>query len=257
MTYSQKLVIHVSVAAVLALFSAVTEVKAAEFQGDYDDLKEELKVLRRKVSDLEHHCKILDMGMAEVPNELKELKAQVKALQNKGKNTESNSIPPVPGMSIGEVYKMVLEIDEKLGAMESEKRSLYEAVERMKRDIESERLERNTSIEAARAEARSVTEVLAPEVKGTLVELPSMVAKMKRFDRTGRYIMQLLSPAASLNETADEDKLNSFQFEENSIAVPEEETNEPTTESDAEIHAAADDRRSDVPRHSPSAEVQH
>uniref|UniRef100_A0A131YGP3 Uncharacterized protein n=1 Tax=Rhipicephalus appendiculatus TaxID=34631 RepID=A0A131YGP3_RHIAP len=251
MTYSQKLVIHVSVAAVLALFSAVTEVKAAEFQGDYDDLKEELKVLRRKVSDLEHHCKILDMGMAEVPNELKELKAQVKALQNKGKNTESNSIPPVPGMSIGEVYKMVLEIDEKLGEMESEKRSLYEAVERMKRDIESERLERNISIEAARAEARSVTEVLAPEVKGTLVELPSMVAKMKRFDRTGRYIMQLLSPAASLNETADEDKLNSFQFEENSIAVPEEETNEPTTESDAEIHAAADDRRSDVPRHSP------
>ncbi|KAL1420634.1 hypothetical protein MTO96_023883 [Rhipicephalus appendiculatus] len=248
MTYSQKLVIHVSVAAVLALFSAVTEVKAAEFQGDYDDLKEELKVLRRKVNDLEHHCKVLDMGMAEVPGELKELKSQVKALQNKGKNTESNSIHPVPGMSIGEVYKKVLEIDEKL---ESEKKSLREAVERMERDIESERLERNISMEAARAEARSVTELLAPEVKRTLVELPSMMAEMKRFDRTGRYIVQLLSPARSQNETADKDKLNSVQFEGNSIAVPKEETNEPTTESDAEVYAVADDRRSNVPRHSP------
>ncbi|KAL3184423.1 hypothetical protein MRX96_031833 [Rhipicephalus microplus] len=245
MAYFQRLKIHVSVAIVLVLVSAATEVEATEFQG--------LKDLKTQVSDLAkrwHECSVSLTGMAEVPGELKDLKAQVEAMKNKRYNTASNLIPPVPGLSIDAAFKKVLEIDKRLSAMEVENKSLREAMEQMKRDMHSERLERKSSVQAVRAEARSVAELLVPEVKQTLVELPSMVAKMKRFFRTGRDVMQFLSPTRSPNDTADQDKLNTVQMERNSVAVPEEETSEPTNELDAEVNAAAYNQRGNVPHHS-------
>lgn len=242
MPYFQTLVVHVSVATALALFSAATEVKATEYQCNCDEFEKRLKEMSEQVSDLvkkTYDCSMLELSIATVPQDIKKLTADVKALQNRGQNTVSNLIHPVPRMSIDAVYKKVRELDEKLREMESERKSLRDAVGRMERDIQSERLERNSITDAVRAEVKNVTKLLAPEVQRTAAALPSMVAKMKRFYSAGRVIMRLLSPAVSLNQTANKDK-----FERKSIAVAEGETNETTTESHAQIHAA------DVPSHS-------
>lgn len=242
MPYFQTLVVHVSVATALALFSAATEVKATEYQCNCDEFEKRLKEMSEQVSDLvkkTYDCSMLELSIATLPQDIKKLTADVKALQNRGQNTVSNLIHPVPRMSIDAVYKKVRELDEKLREMESERKSLRDAVGRMERDIQSERLERNSITDAVRAEVKNVTKLLAPEVQRTAAALPSMVAEMKRFYSAGRVIMRLLSPAGSLNETANKNK-----FERNSIAVPEGETDETTTESHAEIHAA------DAPSHS-------
>lgn len=241
MAYVKALLSQVSAAAVLALLSSSTEVKAGQCDCHCESWKEEvdekLTLLDQHVSmaiNVSHKVVLLELHFMSISKSIETLKNDVEALQNRGQNAVSNQVLAVPGTDIDDMRKIAAEVSE----MKAERRSLHDAVERMKRDIALERLETNRSIEAAKAEARSVTNLLTPEVQRAAASLPKIVAKIERFYRTGEDIRQLLSPPHYLNETWDQDKLNGIEIERNVAHMKENKTKETQHTSPGKIHTS-------------------
>ncbi|XP_075531001.1 uncharacterized protein LOC142564064 [Dermacentor variabilis] len=236
MAHVKALLSQVSVAAVLALLSSSTKVKARQCDCQCESWKEEvcetLKRLDRKVSsaiNISHKLTVLELSYMAISDSIKKLQTDVKTLQSRGQNSVSNLLHAVPEISIRDVYEKVLEDEAKMlriaadvNDTKDDRGSLRDALEQVKRDMALERLETSRTIADVQAEARSFKNLLTPEVQRAAALLPKMVAKIERFYRTGEDIMQLLSPRKHIDKTTDQYSLNSVEIEKKNFTDMQE-----------------------------------